>query len=191
MKNLTHLMLSLAMLFVMAACSEQEDTTPSRVENDDEMVISQQEALAVGITSQQYEKFENHQYFRTRMKGSFEVPVVQSAATGVSLFKYAQDTSALIFILGVANIENVVAAHIHWAPAGENGSVVAFLFGGPTKEGMFKGVLNSGKIKAEDLIGPLQGMTIPDLVREIEMGNAYVNVHTLQNPGGEIRGQIR
>lgn len=191
MKNLNPLIFSILLLFAMAACSEQEEPTPVITQNDDEMAISQQEALSVGITAHEYEKFENYQYFRTRMKGSFEVPAVETDARGITLFRYTQDSSALIFILGVAKIENVMAAHIHWAPAGENGSVVAFLYGGPLKEGMFTGILNNGRIEAEDLIGPLAGMTIPDLVKEIEMGNAYVNVHTMQTPSGEIRGQIR
>lgn len=191
MKNLNYLMLSIMMLFMLAACSEQKEPTPLVVENEDEMVVSQQEALAVGITPQEFAKFEQYQYFRTRMKGSFEVPEVETNARGISLFRYAQDTSSLVFILGVANIENVMAAHIHLAPAGENGSVVALLYGGPMIEGMFKGILSNGRISADDLVGPLEGMTIPDLVREIEMGNVYVNVHTEQNPSGEIRGQLR
>jgi hypothetical protein len=29
------------------------------------------------------------------------------------------------------------------------------------------------------------------LIEEIKAGNTYVNVHTTQHPGGEIRGQIR
>ncbi|MGW8823313.1 CHRD domain-containing protein [Paenibacillus lautus] len=32
--------------------------------------------------------------------------------------------------------------------------------------------------------------TIRDLIREFERGNAYVNVRTIQNPNGEIRGQF-
>src|SRR3990172_3276064 len=37
----------------------------------------------------------------------------------------ARDTNAR----GVANFENVIASHIHLAPAGVNGAVVIFLFG--------------------------------------------------------------
>ncbi len=33
-------------------------------------------------------------------------------------------------------------------------------------------------------------MTINDLLDEMQRGNTYVNVHTVANPGGEIRGQI-
>jgi hypothetical protein len=35
-----------------------------------------------------------------------------------------------------------------------------------------------------------KGKTIADLVQEIKNGDAYVNVHTVQHPAGEIRGQI-
>jgi hypothetical protein len=57
--------------------------------------------------------------------------------------------------------------------------------------GGFSGVLAEGDITAADLRGPLAGLTIQDLVAEMVAGNTYVNVHTVENPGGEIRGQIR
>jgi hypothetical protein len=36
----------------------------------------------------------------------------------------------------------------------------------------------------------MKGKTISDLVQEIKSGDVYVNVHTVQHPAGEIRGQI-
>jgi hypothetical protein len=30
-----------------------------------------------------------------------------------------------------------------------------------------------------------------DIIQAIVNGNAYVNIHTTQNPGGEIRGQLK
>ncbi len=53
------------------------------------------------------------------------------------------------------------------------------------------GVLMRGSFTAADLTGPLAGMSIADLVAMLEGGGAYVNVHTLQVPSGEIRGVIR
>lgn len=71
-----------------------------------------------------------------------------------------------------------------------NGPVVVNLFG-PNKFGITvqRGVVR-GILTNQDLVGPLAGRTIADLIREFERGNAYVNVHTNQNPGGEIRGQV-
>jgi hypothetical protein len=53
------------------------------------------------------------------------------------------------------------------------------------------GLLAEGTITAADLVGPLAGMSIDDLLAEMRAGNAYVNVHSEANPGGEIRGQIQ
>lgn len=59
------------------------------------------------------------------------------------------------------------------------------------KEGTFSGVLAESTITATNLEGPLKGMTISDLVDRIKQRRAYVNVHTKQNPGGEIAGAIQ
>ncbi len=86
-------------------------------------------------------------------------------------------------------------AHIHMGAMDENGPVVAWLFpSNPppvTVEGRFSGVLAAGIITAATLTGPLQNQMLQDLIDMIKAGKAYVNVHTLQNGGGEIRGQIR
>lgn len=102
----------------------------------------------------------------------------------------------------VANIENVVASHIHLGPPDENGPVVAFLYGPASAGGgRFDGVLAEGTITAANLVGPLAGQGLDALIDAIEEGNAYVNVHTNDGidptntgpgdfPGGEIRGNL-
>ena len=57
--------------------------------------------------------------------------------------------------------------------------------------GKSNGVLAEGTITSANLTGPLAGKTIKDLINVMRSGNAYVNVHTKQNPAGEIRGQIK
>lgn len=96
----------------------------------------------------------------------------------------------ILFRLAIQNINRVTQAHIHLGQRGVNGPVVAFLFG-PSKFGISvrRGVIR-GSLRRSDLVGPLNGKTIQDLVREFERGNAYVNVHTIQHPDGEIRGQV-
>jgi hypothetical protein len=36
----------------------------------------------------------------------------------------------------------------------------------------------------------MEGKTINDLEKDVEKGNAYINVHTNQNQSGEVRGQL-
>ncbi|WP_418303848.1 CHRD domain-containing protein [Paenibacillus crassostreae] len=128
--------------------------------------------------------------FRTFLSGRSEVPPVRTFATGNAVFHLNASGTRLRFRLVVNNIAKVTQAHIHIGRVGRNGPVVAFLFG-PSKFGISvrRGVV-SGVLTNRDLVGPLQGRTIQDLVREINRGNTYVNVHTEQYPNGEIRGQI-
>ncbi|SFE73574.1 CHRD domain-containing protein [Paenibacillus algorifonticola] len=128
--------------------------------------------------------------FRAFLKGRNEVPPVKTAATGDAILRLNRTNNQLLFKLVIRNINRVTQAHIHLGKRGENGPVVAFLFG-PSKFGITvrRGVIR-GILRNNDLVGPLKGKTIRDLIREFERGNAYVNVHTIQNPNGEIRGQI-
>jgi hypothetical protein len=128
------------------------------------------------------------------LSGAEEVPAVDTKARGIGLVKLSADGESLSYKLNVANIQDVLQAHIHVGPAGENGPVVAFLYPpGPPPvliPGRSDGKLASGTITSANLIGPLAGQPLSALVNEIRAGNTYVNVHTVQNPGGEIRGQL-
>lgn len=129
------------------------------------------------------------------LSGGEEVPPVDTRATGQAVFKLSGDGMSLDYRLIVANIENLSMAHIHLGAAGVNGPVVVWLYpsGLPPQpiEGRFSGVLATGTITADDLVGPLAGASLDDLLAEMRDGNTYVNVHTAQLPGGEVRGQIR
>ena len=140
--------------------------------------------------------------FAVHLSGDEEVPAVATWAQGQVIFHLSKDGSELHYKLIVANIDNVVASHIHVGPAGVNGPVVAFLAGPfPAGGGRTDGVLAEGTITAANLVGPLAGHPLSDLIAAMETGNAYVNVHTNDGvappntgpgdfPGGEIRGQI-
>jgi hypothetical protein len=96
---------------------------------------------------------------------------------------------ALQWTLEVENITDVTAAHIHLGATGENGDVLIPLYTGPVKEGEFSGTLAEGTLSLAD-IPVVQGMTPDQVFGAIQSGGTYVNVHTEQNPNGEIRGQI-
>ena len=125
--------------------------------------------------------------FLARLNGAGEVPLVESDATGRAKFKLRN--GQLSFKLNVDDIEGVLQAHIHLGLPNENGPFVAFLFGpvGPT--GPIDGRLARGTLTETDLIGPLAG-DFSEFVDALRNGDLYVNVHTVANPPGEIRGQI-
>jgi rubrerythrin len=123
------------------------------------------------------------------LSGEQEVPPVDTDASGETTLTLTRDPPELDYRLTVSNIENVVAAHIHIGNEGENGPVVAPLFSddnGVSEDG----VLATGTITEDDLVGPLEGKSFSELRSMVEKG-AYVNVHTKEHPKGEIRGQIR
>jgi hypothetical protein len=146
---------------------------------------------------------DNGANFVALLSGKGEVPQRETRARGVAVLHVNEAQTEIIYQLIVANIENVVASHIHIGPTGVNGPVVAFLAGPfAPGDGRVDGVLAEGTITDADLVGPLAGMTIADLVAAMETGDAYVNVHTNDGvgspnegpgdfPGGEIRGQIQ
>ena len=129
--------------------------------------------------------------FKAKLTGKEVAPAVTTTAKGEADFKLSKDGKELTYRLTVKGIENVTAAHIHTGKMGENGGPVAGLFAGPKKADKFSGELAKGAIMDKDLIGPLAGKTVADLVTMIKEGGAYVNVHTDKYPDGEIRGQIK
>lgn len=164
-------------LLVMASCS-----TPLTDESMDE-----------SLTLKKAEKPMN---FTAHLSGDQEVDPVVTDATGQAVFQLSKDGSSLSYKLIVANIDNVRMAHIHLAPAGQNGAVVAWLYpSGPPPiliEGTFNGVLAEGVITDGNVVDPQNiDLTLADVVDAMMAGNAYVNVHTLAFPSGEIRGQIK
>jgi hypothetical protein len=143
--------------------------------------------------------------YNAHLKGENERPDPRDTrAAGNAVFHLSDDGTTLEYRLMVANIDNVVAAHIHLGGVDAAGPVVAFLYGQvtvPPGGGRVQGVIVEGEITAADLIGPLTGQPLSALVAAIEAGNAYVNVHTNDGvgavntgpgdfPGGEIRGQM-
>ena len=125
--------------------------------------------------------------FAAPMSGEAEVPSVDTQATGVATFKLGEE--GLAFKVNVANIDNVIAAHIHCGAAGVNGPVGVTLFsGGPDR---VNGTLAEGVITAPDPGNACGWTDLAAVVAALESGDTYVNVHTTAHPGGEIRGQVK
>jgi hypothetical protein len=118
------------------------------------------------------------------LSGSEEVPPVQTEATGVAEFTPGEDSVA--YSINTTNIEGVTAGHIHLGKQGENGPIIVTLF---NYDSPMNQVSESGTFTADKLEGPLAGKELSDLAIAGANGTLYVNIHTQQNPNGEIRGQ--
>lgn len=129
-------------------------------------------------------------HFKAKLTPKEETQKPKSKASGKAEFKLTKDGKTLYYKLEVKNLVDATAAHIHLAKKGENGPPIVGLFS-EEKKGKFSGKLAEGAISDKDLIGPLQGKTVQDLIHVFEAEQAYVNVHTEANPDGEIRGQIK
>lgn len=130
------------------------------------------------------------QKFFAKLSGRNEVPPVRTDARGQAIFKLSENRQRLFFKIRLEDIRNVTAGHIHLGREGENGPVVVTLFDFSNQPVSIKKAVFTGVITSGDLEGPLAGRPLAALLREMKRGNTYVNVHTVQNPDGEIRGQI-
>ena len=143
------------------------------------LLVMAASALAAGHTPQN---------FRAHLTGDQEVPAVDTRAQGQAILSFDGSLSELHYKLIVANIDDVVASHIHCAPAGANGPVGVTLFsGGPTSD---SGVLAQATVDGPDAGNGCGWSDLGDVHAAVIAGEAYVNVHTLAHPPGEIRGQI-
>jgi CHRD domain len=141
--------------------------------------------------------------FKAHLTGDQAVPARVTQANGQAHFAVSPDQAQVEFRVTVANIENVVAAHIYLGAPGEAGTIVATLYGPVAPAGGKKtGVLASGTITASNLVGSLAGRPMADLIAAMKAGNTFVNVITDDGQGspderpgdfttGEIRGQIQ
>lgn len=136
--------------------------------------------------------FATTEQFSATLAGDKEVPPVETDAKGSAGFSQPH-LNNMSFGIQVSNIEKVMGAHIHQGKEGDNGPVVVTLFKAEnnTGTGPVNGQLVGGSITNDMLEGPLKGKTVEiDLLKLIQDGEAYVNVHTTDNPNGAIRGQI-
>ena len=126
--------------------------------------------------------------FDAFLDGEQEDPPVMTDATGIGQVVLSADRTTLRFALSVFDlpIDQITQAHIHVAPPGVNGPVVFFL-----SDMSFTSPL-IGTLTAADFIpAPEIGVdTFEDFLDVLFAGDTYMNVHTVTNPPGEVRGQL-
>lgn len=160
--------------------------------------------LAIGVV------FADGGFKRIRefLKGFEEVPAVSTVADGEFRARISNDQTQIQWELSYSDLESAVQqAHIHLGQKDVNGGITVFLCtnlgNGPPGMQLCppSPATISGTIMAADVSPPIpatqaarnQGLNTGELdefIRAIRAGKTYVNVHTTDRPGGEIRSQI-
>jgi hypothetical protein len=131
-----------------------------------------------------------------------EVPAVSSPARGTFRATIDDGAGTLDYQLTFDGLQaEVRQAHIHFAQPLVNGAIMVWLCGtatnpGPAgtqlcpQSGTITGTITGAAIQTISTQGIATG-EFSEFAAAIRGGLAYVNVHTAQSTGGEIRGQIR
>lgn len=134
---------------------------------------------------------------KTKLTGFQETPPILTNGSGT--FEWILDISGTFvsYTLTFSGLSsNSTVAHIHFGQKGVAGAPIAFLCGGGSKPACpAGGGTVTGTIAAPDVLGvPAQGIVagnFADFLTVLRSGDAYVNVHSTNHPGGEIRGQLK
>lgn len=112
--------------------------------------------------------------FKADLNGATEVPPVTTAGKGNATASLNTATKMLTWTVDYSGMSGpVMAAHIH----------------GPAAPGANAGVLVPLTVSASPMKG---SATLTDAqISDLEAGRTYINLHTGDNKGGEIRGQLQ
>src|SRR5512145_1667771 len=109
---------------------------------------------------------------KVSLSGAEEVPPLSVPGSGSGSFRVADDGT----ITGSITTKDVqgTMAHIHRGAKGTNGPVIVPL-----------------DKKGDTYSVPAGRKLTPEQIADLKAGRLYVNVHTAQNKGGEVRGQLQ
>lgn len=125
----------------------------------------------------------------TELSGDQEIGSIATRAVGKAYFDVRSD-GALHFKIDVNRISGVTGVYIQQGQAGQIGPVIARLYVPAQPTGFLTGTLVEGTVTAASLVGPFEGRNVSDLVNQMMNNNAYINIATAINAGGELRGNI-
>ncbi len=112
----------------------------------------------------------------TILRGAQEVPPVSTTGTATATFAVNFDTGAVTGTMPFSGLTSAAtAAHFHQAAAGVNGPIILGLTGGA---GSTSGVWT------------ISGTFTPAELAALRSDGLYLNIHSVNFPNGEIRGQV-
>ena len=136
-------------------------------------------ALTLAVTAIGTSRAHAQESFRATHAASLDAEqetadIVDPNAGGVAIFRLDRTAGTLEYRVSVAGLIDIIGAHIHRGPAGEDGPVIVPL------------AINDATHTA---MGVASGLS-QTFMDSLAAGMAYVNVHTSAHSAGHIRGQI-
>jgi hypothetical protein len=147
------------------------------------------------------QNWEHKDSLRAELSPFNQVPSVLATSHGRFEATVNED-GTISFELSYAEMSSpVVQAHIHFGAGLTNGGVAVFLCGGAKPacpaSGTVTGTITAGDVSVlpatnSDSVIPqgIQPGDLAGLLKAIQRGDTYVNVHTTTFPSGELRGQV-
>jgi hypothetical protein len=167
-------------------------------------------AMVAGLVAADHDK----DTIRTRLSGLEETTAtINTPASGEFTATITEDGRFINYVEKYQDLSSTVTqSHIHFGRPGLTGQVVLYLCtnlafppagvpstvpkpqGCPTPPATITGTLSEADVIASPVVGG-QGIDAGDvgfaeMVKAIRTGSAYVNVHTINHPSGEIRGRL-
>jgi len=141
------------------------------------------------------------------LSGYQEVPAVSSVASATFTADVGKDGNSIEWELSYGGLEGTVQqSHIHFGQRAVNGGISVFLCtnvgNGPAgtqacpQSGTIGGTITAADVSPNipaTAAARTQGIDtgeFDELVRAIDAGKAYANLHSTKWPGGEIRAQL-
>jgi CHRD domain len=114
--------------------------------------------------------------FKVPLTGAEQVPAVKTAGKGTADLTWDASTRVVTWHVTYSDMSGpVTMAHFHDGARGTNGPVKIWL-----------------SKKGSPVANPITGKATlsPAEAQQFEAGDWYINLHTKDNPEGEIRGQV-
>jgi hypothetical protein len=123
------------------------------------------------------------------LSGDQVVPPVNTKATGHATFKHP-DSTTMNYKVSFTGIIHPTGVGVHMGKTGSNGDLIVDLMKQGKSQPTNDSMIVTGSFTAQNLIGPMKGKTILELVDSMKSGDTYLIVDSEKHPTGEIRGQL-
>ena len=145
---------------------------------------------------------------RARLTGFQEVPSVSTVAKAEFEGTISRDDKFIDWEMTFDGLQAPIQqSHIHVAQRSVNGGIMIWLCGTGTTQplagppgtqtcpqsGTIRGTISAANVTpaATATAQQIAAGELNEVIAAIRAGVAYVNIHTVVSPGGEIRGQLR